>query len=115
MTSAFLAAPGPAAARQLFRLDPPIGAIRCTPRPYRQGCSIQAPPDAVRRVVCSFAAPRLETVRSTEPVPAISPALISAFRRDGLAVIEQVMTTAELERLARIMAPLYRRYRSLAR
>jgi hypothetical protein len=57
----------------------------------------------------------VEPVKSTEPVPAGSPALISAFHRDGFAVIEQVTTPEDLERIARIMARLYRRYRSLAR
>ncbi len=54
-------------------------------------------------------------MRSTEPVPAVSPELISAFHRDGFAVIEQVTPPEDLERIARIMARLYRRYRSPAR
>ena len=54
-------------------------------------------------------------MRPTESVPAVSPALISAFHRDGFAVIEQVTTPEDLERIVRIMARLYRRYRSSAR
>jgi len=54
-------------------------------------------------------------VRSTEPSPTVAPALIGALHRDGFAVIEQVTTPEDLERISRIMARLYRRYPSLAR
>jgi ectoine hydroxylase-related dioxygenase (phytanoyl-CoA dioxygenase family) len=54
-------------------------------------------------------------VISIDPPPAVSPALVSAFHRDGFAVIQRVTTADDLARIARIMARLYRRYRSLAR
>jgi hypothetical protein len=48
--------------------------------------------------------------------PAVVPtALISEFHREGFAVIERVTTPEDLERITRIMAGLYRRYRHLAR
>jgi len=47
--------------------------------------------------------------------PDVSSAAIDAFHRDGFAVVEQVTTTADLERISRVMARLYRRYNTLAR
>ena len=48
-------------------------------------------------------------------LPILSPSAIDAFHRDGFAVVEQVTTTADLERISRVMARLYRRYNTLAR
>jgi len=47
--------------------------------------------------------------------PDVSSAAIEAFHRDGFAVVEQVTTIADLERISRVMARLYRRYNTLAR
>jgi len=47
--------------------------------------------------------------------PPVSPAIISDFQRDGFVVIEGVTTHEDLDRISRIMARLYRRYRGLAR
>lgn len=49
------------------------------------------------------------------PLAGVSPALISAFHRDGFAVIEGVTTAEDLDRIARLMARLYRRFPLLAR
>ena len=57
----------------------------------------------------------VDTVIATVPPPAVSTELISALHRDGFAVIERVTTPEDLDRITRIMARLYRRYRSLAR
>jgi hypothetical protein len=54
----------------------------------------------------------------TETAPTSSPvslAAIEAFHRDGFTVVEQVTTPADLERISRVMARLYRRYNTLAR
>ncbi len=48
-------------------------------------------------------------------LPTLSRSAIDAFNRDGFAVVEQVTTTADLERISRVMARLYRRYNTLAR
>ena len=45
----------------------------------------------------------------------LSAETIAQFRRDGFAVLEQVTTLADLARISRIMARLYRRYQVLAR
>jgi hypothetical protein len=52
--------------------------------------------------------------RLSEPV-ALSPATIRDFHRDGFAALEKVTTPEDLERISRILAGLYRRYRGLAR
>ena len=49
------------------------------------------------------------------PPPALSAETIERFHRDGFIVLEQVTTAEDLERISRIMARLYRRYRGLAR
>jgi len=71
-------------------------------------------PTRVRRVACTMAL-AVDTVIATVPPPAVSTELISALHRDGFAVIERVTTPEDLDRITRIMARLYRRYRSLAR
>jgi hypothetical protein len=45
----------------------------------------------------------------------VPPATVHALRRDGFVVIEQVAPREELERISRVMARLYRRYRGLVR
>jgi hypothetical protein len=45
----------------------------------------------------------------------LPPATITDFQRDGFAAIASVTTPEDLDRISRIMASLYRRYRSLAR
>lgn len=51
----------------------------------------------------------------TGPLPSpVPPATIRDFHRDGFVVLEQVTTREDLERVGRIMARLYRRYRTLA-
>jgi hypothetical protein len=49
------------------------------------------------------------------PQPPLSAATISELQRDGFAVIERVTTREDLDRICRLMARLYRRYRGLAR
>jgi hypothetical protein len=49
------------------------------------------------------------------PEPPASAAMISEFHREGFAVIEGVTTREDLDRITRIMARLYRRYRGLTR
>jgi len=49
------------------------------------------------------------------PPPALSAETIERFHRDGFIVLDQVTTAEDLERISRIMARLYRRYRELAR
>jgi ectoine hydroxylase-related dioxygenase (phytanoyl-CoA dioxygenase family) len=49
------------------------------------------------------------------PPPALSAATIAGFHRDGFAVLEQVTTREDVERINHIMARLYRRYQGLAR
>jgi ectoine hydroxylase-related dioxygenase (phytanoyl-CoA dioxygenase family) len=55
------------------------------------------------------------TAPPTLPPAVVSTALISEFHREGFAVIERVTTPEDLDRIARIMARLYGRYRHLAR
>jgi hypothetical protein len=45
----------------------------------------------------------------------VTPATLSDFQRDGFVVIEGVTTRDDLDRISRIMARLYRRYRGLRR
>ena len=47
--------------------------------------------------------------------PRLSPATISDFHRDGFVAVENVTTPEDLERISRILAGLYRRYRVLTR
>ena len=47
--------------------------------------------------------------------PKVSPGTIAAFHRDGFTVLQQVTTVADLDRISRIMARLYRRYNTLLR
>jgi phytanoyl-CoA dioxygenase PhyH len=49
------------------------------------------------------------------PQPAVSPATISELQRNGFVVLERVTTGEDLDRISRVMARLYRRYRGLAR
>lgn len=49
------------------------------------------------------------------PQEPVSPAIIRDLQRDGFVVIEGVTTREDLDRISRIMARLYRRYRGLAR
>jgi len=44
----------------------------------------------------------------------LSAATIAGFHRDGFAVLEQVTTREDVERINHIMARLYRRYQGLA-
>jgi hypothetical protein len=52
-------------------------------------------------------------VISTRLPPTLSPALVSGFHRDGFAVIEQVTTPEDLDRINQIMTRLYQRFPSL--
>jgi hypothetical protein len=54
-------------------------------------------------------------IETAPSLPTLSPAAIDAFQRDGFTVVEQVTTCADLERISRVMARLYRRYNTLAR
>jgi hypothetical protein len=49
------------------------------------------------------------------PAPPVSSETISALHRDGFVVMERVTSPEDLDRISRIMARLYRRYRFLAR
>jgi hypothetical protein len=49
------------------------------------------------------------------PQPLVSAATIGELHRNGFVVIEQVTTPEDLDRISRLMARLYRRYRGLVR
>ena len=54
-------------------------------------------------------------IEIASPSSIVSPASIAAFQRDGFVVLERVTTVEDLANISRIMARLYRRYRTLAR
>ena len=54
-------------------------------------------------------------IETAPSLPSISSAAVETFQRDGFTVVEQVTTPADLERISRVMARLYRRYNTLAR
>ena len=49
------------------------------------------------------------------PEPAVAPEMISDLKREGFLVVQRVTTREDLDRISRIMARLYRRYRGLLR